>query len=81
MPGGIARHQFLANSGKRARQVVERQAGEEHEASYGIKISIFVCASAPKCFAFNGNLTTGVKALRDRCEFWYFWAVRQLRLR
>jgi hypothetical protein len=30
MPGGIARHQFLAKSGKRARQVVERQAGEEH---------------------------------------------------
>ena len=29
MPGGIARHQFLANSGKRARQLVERQAGEE----------------------------------------------------
>jgi hypothetical protein len=29
MPGGIARHQFLAKSGKRARQVVERQAGEE----------------------------------------------------
>ena len=42
MPGGIARHQFLAKSGKRARQGVERRAGEEHSGANRDDLPVFI---------------------------------------